>query len=318
MATRMSASPLAGPDRLVHIIGNRDESLKALERAFDVKIRIVSEGFVVEGPPDAAEKARLFLDELTECVDEGFRFDPLNVKTLAQTVAAEQDVTLRSLVANRISVSSKKRYVVPKGPVQSEYIRSIREKGVTFGIGPAGTGKTYLAMAMAVSGLLEKAYARIVLTRPVVEAGEKLGFLPGDLQEKVNPYLRPLFDALNDMVEFERVERFIQRGEIEIAPLAYMRGRSLNDSFIILDEAQNTTPEQMKMFLTRLGTRSKAVVTGDITQIDLPETSGCGLIHARDVLGKLEEVCFVYFSERDVVRTQLVRRIVSAYEAHSL
>ncbi len=317
MATKMSASPLARPDRLIHIIGNRDESLKAVERAFGVKIRIVSEGFVIEGAPGDAEKARLFLDELASCIDEGLRFDSLGVGTLAGIAAQEEGVTLRSLVTNRISVSPRKRYVIPKGPAQSQYIRAIREKGVTFGIGPAGTGKTYLAMAMAVSGLLEKAYARIVLTRPVVEAGEKLGFLPGDLQEKVNPYLRPLFDALNDMVEFERVERFIQRDEIEIAPLAYMRGRSLNDSFIVLDEAQNTTPKQMKMFLTRIGVGSKAVVTGDITQIDLPGTSGCGLIHAQDVLGEVEEVRFVYFRERDVVRTQLVRKIVSAYEAHS-
>ena len=318
MATRMSASPMAGPDRLIHILGNRDESLRAVERAFGVKIRVASEGFAVEGAPADAEKARLFLDELIDCLDEGIRFDSPSVRTLARTVAAEAGVTLRSLAADRISGLSKKRCVVPKGPVQSRYIRAIREKGVTFGVGPAGTGKTYLAMAMAVSGLLEKAYARIVLTRPVVEAGEKLGFLPGDLHEKVNPYLRPLFDALNDMVDFDRVERFIQRGEVEIAPLAYMRGRSLNDSFIVLDEAQNTTPEQMKMFLTRLGAGSKAVVTGDITQIDLPEASGCGLIHARDVLKDVEEVRFIHFSERDVVRTQLVRKIVSAYEAHSL
>ncbi len=273
---------------------------------------------MVDGAPVDAEKARLFLDELAGCVEEGFRFDSLNVGTLARAVAAAEDVTLRSLVADRISVLSKKRHVIPKSPVQSRYVRAIREKGVTFGIGPAGTGKTYLAMAMAVSGLLEKAYARVVLTRPVVEAGEKLGFLPGDLQEKVNPYLRPLFDALNDMVEFDRAERLIQRGEIEVAPLAYMRGRSLNDSFIILDEAQNTTREQMKMFLTRLGAGSKAVVTGDVTQSDLPEGSGCGLIHAQEVLGDVEEVEFIHFSERDVVRTQLVRKIVSAYEAHSL
>jgi len=309
---------MAGPDRLIHILGNRDESLRAVERAFGVKIRVASEGFAVEGAPADAEKARLFLDELIDCLDEGIRFDSPSVRTLARTVAAEAGVTLRSLAADRISGLSKKRCVVPKGPGQSRYIRAIREKGVTFGVGPAGTGKTYLAMAMAVSGLLEKAYARIVLTRPVVEAGEKLGFLPGDLHEKVNPYLRPLFDALNDMVDFDRVERFIQRGEVEIAPLAYMRGRSLNDSFIVLDEAQNTTPEQMKMFLTRLGAGSKAVVTGDITQIDLPEASGCGLIHARDVLKDVEEVRFIHFSERDVVRTQLVRKIVSAYEAHSL
>jgi phosphate starvation-inducible PhoH-like protein len=187
-----------------------------------------------------------------------------------------------------------------------------------FAIGPAGTGKTYLAMAMAVAGLLNKAYSRILLTRPVVEAGERLGFLPGDLQEKLSPYLRPLFDALHEMVDFDRVERLLQRGEIEIAPLAYMRGRSLNDSFIILDEAQNTTPDQMKMFLTRMGSGSKTVVTGDITQIDIPDSGGCGLIQVQEILGGLEDVRFINFTERDVVRTPLVRKIVQAYEAHRI
>ncbi|MEK6709362.1 MAG: PhoH family protein [Nitrospinota bacterium] len=315
MAIRTSASPLAGPDRLIHIIGNRDESLRAVERAFGVKVRITSEGMAAEGEPEAAEAALRFLDDLAFCLDEGLRFDPSDVATLVRGVAAEPGLTLRDLASARVPVSSKRRYIIPKTPVQRDYLEAIGECEIVFGIGPAGTGKTYLAMAAAVSGLLQKAYSRIVLTRPVVEAGEKLGFLPGDLQEKVNPYLRPLFDALNDMVEFERAERLIQRGEIEVAPLAYMRGRSLNDSFVILDEAQNTTPEQMKMFLTRLGSGSKAIVTGDITQIDLPESAGCGLIHVRKILAGIDEVRFILFTERDVVRTPLVRKIVAAYEA---
>ncbi len=318
MVIRTSATPLAGPDRLVHIIGNRDESLRAVEKAFGVKVRITSEGLATEGEPASAEAALRFFDDLLLCLEEGVRFDPFDVATLARTVASDPGLSLRDLTSARVSVSSKRRFIIPKSPVQREYLEAIRQCELVFGIGPAGTGKTYLAMAAAVSGLLQKAYSRIVLTRPVVEAGEKLGFLPGDLQEKVNPYLRPLFDALNDMVEFERAERLIQRGEIEVAPLAYMRGRSLNDSFVILDEAQNTTPEQMKMFLTRMGSGSKAVVTGDITQIDLPESVRCGLIEVQKVLGDLEEARFILFTERDVVRTPLVRKIVSAYEAYRL
>jgi phosphate starvation-inducible PhoH-like protein len=231
-------------------------------------------------------------------------------------VAKGKGLILSDLVAARINLPLKNRHIIPKSETQKQYIEAIRDFDCVFGVGPAGTGKTYLAMAMAVSGLLDKAYSRIILTRPIVEAGERLGFLPGDLQEKINPYLRPLFDALHDMVDFERVERLLERGEIEVAPLAYMRGRSLNDSFIILDEAQNTTPEQMKMFLTRLGTGSKAVITGDITQSDLPAAAGCGLINAREVLDGLDAVRFVDFSERDVIRTELVRKIVRAYEAH--
>ncbi|MEE9276267.1 MAG: PhoH family protein [bacterium] len=318
MATKLSATPLGAPDRLIHLLGSRDETLRAVEKVFGVRIRVASEGFEAEGEDGPVESALRFFDELSECLEEGQRFEPHEVAALARTVAGEADLTLKDLVSARIRVSPKRRYIVPKGPVQRDYLQAIRKHDLVFGVGPAGTGTTYLAMAMAVAGLLQKAFSRIVLTRPVVEAGEKLGYLPGDLQEKVNPYLRPLFDALNDMVEFERVERFIQRGEIEVAPLAYMRGRSLNDSFIILDEAQNTSPEQMMMFLTRLGSGSKAVVTGDITQIDLPESVGCGVIHAKEVLGKVEGIRFISFTEKDIVRTPLVRKIVRAYEAHQM
>lgn len=316
MATRISATPLQGSDHLIHLIGNRDESLRAVGKAFGVKVRIASEGFLAEGQLESVEGALKFFDELSACVEDGYRFQPSEVATLARTVAKGKGLILSDLIAARINLPLKNRHIIPKGVTQKQYIEAIRDYDCVFGIGPAGTGKTYLAMAMAVSGLLDKAFSRIILTRPIVEAGERLGFLPGDLQEKINPYLRPLFDALHDMVDFERAERLLQRGEIEVAPLAYMRGRSLNDSFIILDEAQNTTPEQMKMFLTRIGSGSKAVITGDITQSDLPAAAGCGLVHAREVLDGLDDVRFVNFSDRDVIRTELVRKIVMAYEAH--
>jgi phosphate starvation-inducible PhoH-like protein len=316
LATKILATPLQGSDHLIHLIGNRDESLKAVGKAFGVKIRIASEGFLAEGQLESVEGALNFFDDLSACVEDGYRFQSSEVATLAKTVAKGKGLILSDLVAARINLPLKNRHIIPKSETQKQYIEAIRDFDCVFGVGPAGTGKTYLAMAMAVSGLLDKAYSRIILTRPIVEAGERLGFLPGDLQEKINPYLRPLFDALHDMVDFERVERLLERGEIEVAPLAYMRGRSLNDSFIILDEAQNTTPEQMKMFLTRLGTGSKAVITGDITQSDLPAAAGCGLINAREVLDGLDAVRFVDFSERDVIRTELVRKIVRAYEAH--
>ena len=290
--------------------------MKAVGKAFGVKIRIASEGFLAEGQLESVEGALNFFDELSACVEDGYRFQSSEVATLAKTVAKGKGLILSDLVAARINLPLNNRHIIPKSETQKQYIEAIRDFDCVFGVGPAGTGKTYLAMAMAVSGLLDKAYSRIILTRPIVEAGERLGFLPGDLQEKINPYLRPLFDALHDMVDFERAERLLERGEIEVAPLAYMRGRSLNDSFIILDEAQNTTPEQMKMFLTRLGTGSKAVITGDITQSDLPAAAGCGLINAREVLNGLDAVRFVDFSERDVIRTELVRKIVRAYEAH--
>lgn len=318
MVTKLSASPLAEPDRLLHLLGNRDETLRAVEKAFGVKVRVTADGIQAEGEESAADTALRFFDELGECLDEGHKLDPADISALVRAMVASPGLSLFQLVSARVPVYTERRYIVPRSPVQEEYLRAIRDFDVVFGIGPAGTGKTYLAMAMAVSGLLRKAFSRIVLTRPVVEAGENLGFLPGDLQEKVNPYLRPLFDALNDMVDSERAERLLQRGEIEVAPLAYMRGRSLNDSFVILDEAQNTTPEQMKMFLTRLGTGSKAVITGDITQSDLPDRRGSGLVHVRQVLADLGDVRFVEFTDKDVVRTPLVRKIVQAYEAHQL
>jgi phosphate starvation-inducible PhoH-like protein len=223
---------------------------------------------------------------------------------------------LKDLFLNSIPVSSKKRFIIPKTETQRRYIDAIKNFDMVIGIGPAGTGKTYLAMAMAINALLKKQISRIVLARPAVEAGEKLGFLPGDIYEKVHPYLRPLYDALFDMMEAEKVSRLVERGVIEIAPLAYMRGRTLNDSFIILDEAQNTTSEQMKMYLTRLGFNSKTVITGDITQIDLPTGRVSGLIEAEKILKDIEGIEIIYFSEKDVVRHKLVQEIIKAYERY--
>lgn len=227
-----------------------------------------------------------------------------------------EDTSLKELFLNNIPVSSKKRFVIPKTETQGRYIEAIKNFDIVIGIGPAGTGKTYLAMAMAVNALLKKQISRIVLARPAVEAGEKLGFLPGDIYEKVHPYLRPLYDALFDMMEPEKVSKLVERGVIEIAPLAYMRGRTLNDSFIILDEAQNTTSEQMKMYLTRLGFNSKTVITGDVTQIDLPSGKTSGLIESEKILKEIEGIKFVYFSEKDVVRHKLVQEIIKAYERY--
>jgi len=226
------------------------------------------------------------------------------------------DTPIKELLSNAATIVTKKRFVAPKTPTQKSYIEAIETHDIVIGIGPAGTGKTYLAMAMAVSALLKKEVSRIILARPAVEAGEKLGFLPGDLQEKVNPYLRPLYDALYDMMDTDKASRLVERGTIEVAPLAFMRGRTLNDAFVILDEAQNTTSEQMKMFLTRLGFGSKAVVTGDITQIDLPTGKASGLVEAMKIVSGVEGISFVHFDDRDVVRHKLVQQIVKAYEAH--
>jgi len=225
-------------------------------------------------------------------------------------------MSLKELFLNNIPVSSKRRFIIPKTENQKRYLDSIKGCDIVFGVGPAGTGKTYLAMAMAVNALLKKEVARIVLVRPAIEAGEKLGFLPGDIQEKVNPYLRPLYDALYDMMEAEKVVNLMERGVIEIAPLAFMRGRTLNDAFVILDEAQNTTTEQMKMFLTRLGFNSKAVITGDVTQIDLPSNRPSGLVEVMKILEGIGGITFVSFSERDVVRHKLVQAIIKAYERY--
>jgi phosphate starvation-inducible PhoH-like protein len=239
-----------------------------------------------------------------------------DVNSAIQAYASDPSAALKDIFQKAIPVSSRKRPVAPKNETQRRYIEAIKQHDIVFGIGPAGTGKTYLAMATAVSALLRREVSRIILVRPAVEAGEKLGFLPGDLYEKVHPYLRPLYDALYDMIETEKANKLVERGDIEIAPLAFMRGRTLNDSFIILDEAQNTTTEQMKMFLTRLGFNSKTVVTGDITQIDLPSGRNSGLIEVQKILEGIDGIRFVYFTNRDVVRHKLVQQIIKAYERY--
>jgi phosphate starvation-inducible protein PhoH and related proteins len=254
---------------------------------------------------------------VTALLREGFPLGPGDVRTASDLVAQDQSVDLHEHFLKGSLTPAGKRRVAPKTINQRRYLEAIEAKDIVFGIGPAGTGKTYLAMAEAVSFLVAKKVSRIILARPAVEAGEKLGFLPGDLQEKVNPYLRPLYDALYDMLDVDRVARYLERGTIEIAPIAFMRGRTLNDSFVILDEAQNTTSEQMKMFLTRLGFGSKAVITGDVTQIDLPQGRTSGLVEAMKVVSMIEGIVFIYFDERDVVRHKLVQQIVRAYEAFS-
>ena len=248
---------------------------------------------------------------------EGYKLSGADVKTASELVAQDQQVDLRDHFLKSSLTPAGKRRIAPKTINQRRYLEAIEATDIVFGIGPAGTGKTYLAMAQAVAFLVAKKVSRIILARPAVEAGEKLGFLPGDLQEKVNPYLRPLYDALYDMLDVERVARYIERGTIEIAPIAFMRGRTLNDSFVILDEAQNTTSEQMKMFLTRLGFGSKAVITGDITQIDLPAGKTSGLVEAMKVVSRIDGISFVHFDERDVVRHKLIQQIVKAYEKFS-
>jgi phosphate starvation-inducible PhoH-like protein len=257
------------------------------------------------------------LQDIRSISAEGYTLNPEDIRYALRAAQSESEYTsVKELFLNNIPVSSKKKFIIPKTETQRQYIEAIRNYDIVIGIGPAGTGKTYLAMAMAISALLKKQISRIVLARPAVEAGEKLGFLPGDIYEKFNPYLRPLYDALLDMMEAEKAGKLIERGVIEIAPLAFMRGRTLNDSFIILDEAQNTTREQMKMYLTRLGYNSKTVITGDITQIDLPHGKASGLIEAEKILSGVEGIKFVYFSERDVVRHKLVQAIVKAYERY--
>jgi phosphate starvation-inducible PhoH-like protein len=298
------------------LFGSYDENLKHLEALFGVRIRTQGHELLVDGESPGTELVERVVTQLAGLMREGYKLSNADVKTAADFVAQDPSVDLREHFL-RGTLTPGKRRVAPKSINQRRYLDAIDAHDIVFGIGPAGTGKTYLAMAQAVSFLLAKKVTRIILARPAVEAGEKLGFLPGDLQEKVNPYLRPLYDALYDMLDAERVARYIERGTIEIAPIAFMRGRTLNDSFVILDEAQNTTNEQMKMFLTRLGFGSKAVITGDITQIDLPSGRASGLVEAMKVVGAIEGISFVYFDERDVVRHKLVQQIVRAYEAFS-
>jgi len=298
------------------LFGTYDENLKQLESQFGVRTRTAGRELIVEGDPGDVARAEKVLDQLTSLMRGGYRLAKGDVKTAAQLVAQDENVELADYFLRSATKTSGKRQVVPKSVTQKRYLDAIEQHDIVFGIGPAGTGKTYLAMAQAVSFLLAKRVSRIILARPAVEAGEKLGFLPGDLQEKVNPYLRPLYDALYDMIEMERAERLLERGTIEVAPIAFMRGRTLNDAFVILDEAQNTTSEQMKMFLTRLGFGSKAVITGDVTQIDLPTGRPSGLVEAMKVIGKVDGIAFVHFDDKDVVRHHLVQQIVKAYEAY--
>lgn len=300
------------------IYGRLDKSLKIIEEAFGIDASIRGTKIFLQGEENAVNRAKKFIRELQQLDTNGYIINPEDIKYIIKAfdVPALEDasVSLKEFFLSTIPVSSKKRFIVPRSETQKKYIDAIRQHDMVIGIGPAGTGKTYLAMAMAISALLKKQVSRIILARPAVEAGERLGFLPGDLNEKVNPYLRPLYDALFDMMEAEKAHRLIERGTIEIAPLAFMRGRTLNDSFIILDEAQNTTSEQMKMYLTRLGFNSKTVITGDVTQIDLPTSKASGLIETEKILKGIKGLHFIYFTERDVVRHRLVQQIIKAYE----
>jgi phosphate starvation-inducible PhoH-like protein len=301
-------------DGLETLFGSYDENLRHLESSFKVQIRTQGHELIVEGEPPGPDNVDRVIGQLASLVREGYKLTHGDVRTASDLIARDRDVDLRDHFLRGSLTPAGRRRVAPKSINQRRYLDAIDTHDIVFGIGPAGTGKTYLAMAQAVAFLVAKKVSRIILARPAVEAGEKLGFLPGDLQEKVNPYLRPLYDALYDMLDVDRVARYLERGTIEIAPIAFMRGRTLNDSFVILDEAQNTTSEQMKMFLTRLGFGSKAVITGDITQIDLPPGRTSGLIEAMSVVGSIEGIAFIHFDERDVVRHKLVQQIVKAYE----
>jgi phosphate starvation-inducible PhoH-like protein len=311
---RKVAVPEAGMSTL---FGAYDDNLRQLESLLNVRIRTQGHDLLVEGDAENTARVARLMEQLGGLIDEGHSISDRDVKTAAQLFAEDPSVDLREhfLKDGQVRTAGKRR-IAAKSANQRRYLDAIEQFDIVFGIGPAGTGKTYLAMAQAVSYLLAKKVSRIILARPAVEAGEKLGFLPGDLQEKVNPYLRPLYDALYDMLDIEKAEKYLERGAIEVAPLAFMRGRTLNDAFVILDEAQNTTTEQMKMFLTRLGFGSKAVVTGDVTQIDLPLGRTSGLVQAMEVVGKIDGIGFVYFDERDVVRHKLVQAIVKAYDAY--
>ena len=296
------------------LLGNQDEHLKIAQRALGVKFRVHGTEMEIQGDQPESGLAREVMRQLYGLLESGYPVYGSDVDYAIRILSSNSKANLQEIFLDTIYISSHKRTITPKSVAQKSYIDAIRRHDIVFGIGPAGTGKTYLAMAMAVSELMKNNYARIILTRPAVEAGEKLGFLPGDLAEKVNPYLRPLYDAMHDMVDFDKAQRLLERGSIEVAPLAFMRGRTLNDSFVILDEGQNTTPEQMKMFLTRLGYGSKAVITGDVTQIDLPAGRLSGLKEAWRILQGVEGIRFATFTEKDVARHRLVQDIITAYE----
>ena len=296
------------------LFGAHSENLRRIARMIGVKINAKGNALTIRGEDLDVNLSIRVLNDLYALLKKGYPLYPTDIDYAVRMISDDRSVSLEDIFLDTVYISSRKRAITPKSLAQKRYIDAIRKYDLVIGIGPAGTGKTYLAMAMAVAHLMKQEVERIVLTRPAVEAGEKLGFLPGDIAEKVNPYLRPLYDALHDMMDFDRVSKLVERGVIEVAPLAFMRGRTLNDSFVILDEAQNTGPEQMKMFLTRLGYSSKAVITGDITQVDLPENKTSGLVEIQGILKGIEGIEFVYFSDRDVVRHPLFQEIIKAYE----
>lgn len=303
----------ADNNTLISLFGEHDRNIKLIEKLASVKLTLRGNILSIKGEQLAVDLIQNLIIQLYAILEKGYPIYPADIDYAHRILSSNNTINLEKIFLDTVFISSKKRIITPKSIVQKHYIDSIRNYDMVFAIGPAGTGKTYLAMAMAISALLDKKVNRIVLARPAVEAGEKLGFLPGDLSEKVNPYLRPLYDALFDMIDFDKASSLIHKGVIEVAPLAFMRGRTLNDSFVILDEAQNTTSEQMKMFLTRLGFGSKAVITGDITQIDLPAEKVSGLIEAEKILMNIEGIGFVHFSEIDVVRHPLVQDVIRAY-----
>ena len=299
------------------MFGGLGKSLKVIEETLGIIASQRGNKIFLQGGDEAVKEAERLINDIRSISSNGYNLTPEDIRYALRSTAAEGEYTsVKDLFLNNIPVSSKKRFIIPKTETQKRYIDAIKNYDIVIGIGPAGTGKTYLAMAMAINAFLKKQVSRIVLARPAVEAGEKLGFLPGDIYEKFSPYLRPLYDALLDMMDAEKAGKLVERGIIEIAPLAFMRGRTLNDSFIILDEAQNTTSEQMKMYLTRLGFNSKTVITGDVTQIDLPAGKVSGLVETERILSNVEGIKFIYFSEKDVVRHKLVQEIVKAYERY--
>ena len=298
---------------MVRLVGARDELLKLIEAAFETNILVRGNEIVITGEPEEAERVSRLFEELLTLLDDGHLLSPEAVGRSIDIIKSKEDQPVSAVLGDSVLVTNSGKPIAPQTVGQKGYVDAIREHTIVFCIGPAGSGKTYLAVASAIRALKAGDVSRIVLTRPAVEAGERLGFLPGDLAAKIDPYLRPLYDALYEMLEPEAFQRYVDRGTIEIAPLAFMRGRTLNDSFIILDEAQNTTPEQMKMFLTRLGFGSKAVVTGDVTQIDLPAGTRSGLVVIEEILTEIDGVSFTHLGARDVVRHKIVQDIVEAY-----
>ena len=300
------------------VFGTLDENLTYIESCFEVKLLLTPNDLIIEGNDrDVAIVERILLD-FYQIRDQGVRFNNRDFKGLIKIISEDPSIRLQDCIFSSQKHILEKKQINPRSLNQHLYLQSIEKSKIVFGIGPAGTGKTYLAVAMAISSLLNRQVNRIILARPAVEAGERLGFLPGNLQEKVDPYLRPLYDALYEMLDIDKVDRYLECGSIEIAPIAFMRGRTLNDAFVILDEAQNTTPEQMKMFLTRMGFNSKVVITGDITQIDLPPGKISGLVQVTNIVSKISEINFIYFNQEDVVRHPLVQKIVGAYNSFEL